>query len=77
MDMNLNLTLYSVANVKDFIAITNNYGYHQELRQGRFVVDAKSILGVMSLNLSKPVTYYCETFDAGLKDKLRAYTAEA
>ena len=42
--------------VKAFVSIVNRYPYDMDLRAGRHVVDAKSILGIFSLDLSKPIT---------------------
>ena len=39
-----------------------------DLRSGRYVVDAKSILGIFSLDLSKPVTL--EIYDDNCDDLL-------
>ena len=38
------------------VNITNRYPFTIQLRQGRYVVDGKSILGVCSLERSKPIT---------------------
>ena len=48
--------------VKTFVNIVNRYDYDMDLRAGRHVVDAKSILGIFSLDWSKPVTMeiYCD-----------------
>jgi phosphotransferase system HPr-like phosphotransfer protein len=43
-------------NVKQFVNIVNRYNFDMDLRAGRHVVDAKSILGIFSLDLSKPIT---------------------
>ena len=43
-------------NVKSFVNIITRYPYDVDLRSGRHVVDAKSILGIFSLDLSKPIT---------------------
>lgn len=42
--------------VKTFVNAVNRYPYEMDLRAGRHVVDAKSILGIFSLDLSKPIT---------------------
>jgi phosphocarrier protein HPr len=42
--------------VKTFVNMVNKYPYDMDLRAGRHVVDAKSILGIFSLDLSKPIT---------------------
>ena len=41
--------------VKTFVNTVNRYPYEMDLRAGRHVVDAKSILGIFSLDLSKPI----------------------
>ena len=41
--------------VKTFVHAVNRYPYEMDLRAGRHVVDAKSILGIFSLDLSKPI----------------------
>ena len=43
-------------NVKQFVNVVSAYPYDMDLRAGRHVVDAKSILGIFSLDLSKPIT---------------------
>ena len=40
-------------NVKRFVEIVSRYPYEMDLRAGRYVVDAKSLLGIFSLDLSK------------------------
>lgn len=42
--------------VKDFVNIMSRYSFDADLRSGRYVVDAKSLLGIFSLDLSKPIT---------------------
>jgi phosphotransferase system HPr-like phosphotransfer protein len=42
--------------VKSFVSIVQKYSYDIDLRSDRYVVDAKSILGIFSLDLSKPIT---------------------
>ena len=42
--------------VKQFVNVVSAYPYDMDLRAGRHVVDAKSILGIFSLDLSKPIT---------------------
>ena len=40
----------------EFVNTVNRYSYEMDLRAGRHVVDAKSILGIFSLDLSKPIS---------------------
>ena len=50
-----NLMLSSINDVKDFVNIVCRYDFDVDLTSGRYVVDAKSIMGIFSLNLSKPI----------------------
>jgi len=52
----VNIKLSMAENVKRFVNIVSKYPYEIDIRSGRHVVDAKSILGIFSLDLSKPVT---------------------
>ena len=49
------ISLKMAEHVKEFVSIVAKYPYDIDLRSGRFVVDAKSILGIFSLDLSKPI----------------------
>ena len=62
----VNIKLSLTENVKVFNNIVNRYRYDIDLRSGRHVVDAKSILGIFSLDLSKPVTL--EVYDDNCED---------
>lgn len=50
-----NIALNSIIDVKEFANIVNRYSYDIDLASSRYVVDAKSILGIFSLDLSKPI----------------------
>ncbi|NLY42372.1 MAG: HPr family phosphocarrier protein, partial [Clostridiaceae bacterium] len=50
-----NIMLHSITDVKDFVNIVNRYDFDVDLSSGRYVVDAKSIMGIFSLDLSKPI----------------------
>ena len=49
------IKLSLVENVNRFVNIVTRYPFEMDLRAGRHVVDAKSILGIFSLDLSKPI----------------------
>ena len=50
-----NILLASINDVKEFVNIVAKYDFDIDLTSGRYVVDAKSIMGIFSLNLSKPI----------------------
>ena len=51
----LTISLEVAQRVKEFVAITQNCECEILLKSGKYVVDAKSILGIFSLDLSKPI----------------------
>lgn len=52
----VDIALKNTEHVSALVNITNRYPFIIQLRQGRYVVDGKSILGVCSLQHSKPIT---------------------
>ena len=70
----VNIKLSLAENVKSFVNIVNRYPYDVDLRAGRHVVDAKSILGIFSLDLSKPITLevYSDNCD-DLMDEIKPF----
>lgn len=52
----IQISLQMASQVKKFVNIVQNYTFDIELKSERYVVDAKSLLGIFSLDLSKPVT---------------------
>lgn len=73
--MKLTLKLNSLDEVKKFIDITSRYGENLTLDNGRYVVDAKSILGIFSMDLSKPVILVCDSEVDELKKDLAPFIA--
>lgn len=47
--------------VKKFVDIANQKDYDIELLSGKYVVNAKSIMGVFSLDLTKPIVMVAHT----------------
>ena len=70
----LDITLSATDKVRSFVNLANQYPCHIYLRQGRATVDAKSVLGVFSLDLTQPITVdvYCDHHQE-LLDALDAY----
>ena len=64
------IRLSLVENVNKFVNIVSRYPFEMDLRAGRHVVDAKSILGIFSLDLTRPITLevYSDECDELLKE---------
>ena len=51
----LQVVLGSINDVKEFVNAVSRYPFDIDLTSDRYVVDAKSIMGIFSLDLSKPI----------------------
>ena len=51
----IQISLQMASSVQEFVNIVQKYAFEIDLRCDRYVVDAKSILGIFSLDLSKPI----------------------
>ncbi len=58
------VSLRAIDDVKDFVNTIMRFEFDIDLVSGRYAIDAKSIMGIFSLDLSKPI-------------ELRAYTDDA
>ena len=52
----IKISLEMAQKVKEFVALTQDCPYEILLKSGKYVVDAKSILGIFSLDLTKPLS---------------------
>ena len=71
------LTIYlnSIDKVKSFVNTVNTFDTDFDLVSGRYVIDAKSIMGIFSLDLSKAVElqiHDCDNMDE-VVEKLKVY----
>ena len=63
----------SIVDAKNFVNIVNTCDFDIDLESGRYLVDAKSIMGIFSLDLSKPIKMHVYTenltaFEQQIKD---------
>ena len=49
------ISLNSIDKVKSFVNSITQFEFDFDLVSGRYVIDAKSIMGIFSLDLSKPI----------------------
>lgn len=54
------LSLSSIETVKKFVCLANKYDFPISLLSDKYKIDAKSIMGIFSLDLSKPVKLQVE-----------------
>ena len=54
--LQFNINLRSIEDVKNFVTAASMVNCDIDVLSGRYLVDAKSIMGLFSLDLNKPVT---------------------
>ena len=52
----ITIALNTINDVKFFVNTVSRYDFDVDLISGRYAVDAKSIMGIFSLDLSKPIS---------------------
>ena len=57
------IRLQTIPQVQSFINTVSRFTSDADLSSGKYVVDAKSIMGIFSLNLMQPVTLTVEGTD--------------
>ena len=55
------ISLQAINDVKEFVNIVMRYDFDIDLVSGRYAIDAKSIMGIFSLDLSKPIELNAHT----------------
>ncbi|HCR44028.1 MAG TPA: PTS sugar transporter [Ruminococcaceae bacterium] len=67
------ISIDTVEKVKEFSSITTKENIDGELVQGIHIVDAKSVMGFFSLDLSRPVTLNIHSDDKTILDKISKF----
>ena len=69
------ISLKSIDKVKSFVNEITKYDYDFDLVSGRYVIDAKSIMGIFSLDLSKPIdlAIHAEANEDEILEALKPY----
>ena len=57
----MKIKLTNVQDIRDFVNEVILVAYEVDLVQGRYVIDAKSIMGIFSLDLLSPITLKAHT----------------
>lgn len=69
------ISLNSIDKVKAFVNTVTQFDYDFDLISGRYTIDAKSIMGIFSLDLSKPIdlAIHVENDEADILEALEPY----
>ena len=71
----ITIRLNSIDKVKEFVRVITNFDNDFDVRSGRYTVDGKSILGIFSLDLARPLELdiYGDNIDA-VVEALQSFT---
>ena len=71
------VNINTINDVKNFVSIVSRCDYDVDIVSGRYAIDAKSIMGIFSLDLSKELTLNIHSDDcAEFLDEIKDYIAE-
>lgn len=59
-----NVKITTIDDVKKFVSTVMTFDYDIDLVSGRYAIDAKSIMGIFSIDLSKELKLVAHTNDA-------------
>lgn len=65
---NIRVKFNNMEEIESFVDTCKDFRQRVELKQGRYIVDAKSILGVLSLRISEPMVVEIITIDKNIKN---------
>ena len=68
----IKVKLDSVDKVKEFVDVAGQFAEDLDLAHGKYVIDAKSIMGIFSLDLSKPLDLTINSNDSGRVKEISA-----
>ncbi|EOS59715.1 MULTISPECIES: HPr family phosphocarrier protein [unclassified Anaerotruncus] len=72
------IKLDTINDVKNFVNIVSKYDFDMDLMSGRYAVDAKSIMGIFSLDLAKPIKMEIYSDDCpDLMSEIQPFVSEA
>ena len=69
----VNVKFNSVNQIRQFVDIIDKFDLSFDLGEGRRTVDAKSILGVMALDLTRPLRLRYDSDDERIREKLTPF----
>ena len=68
----IQISLSSIQDVREFVDTVSKFNTEIDLSSGRYVVDAKSIMGIFSLDLMHPITLSAHTDDVAEEQEIVA-----
>ncbi len=71
------IRINAIDDVKNFVALVTRVDYDVDIISGRYAIDAKSIMGIFSLDLSKELELRIHSDDCGdFLDEIKDYIVD-
>ena len=64
------IKLSDIGHIRNFGSLLSKYSVELDLQQGRYVVDAKSPMGIYALDLLNPINFIIHSDDDSLADAI-------
>lgn len=64
------IKLYGVEEVKKFVNTISKYDFEFDLKSGRYIIDAKSMIGIFSLDLKNDLILVIHCDDENMLDEV-------
>ncbi|PWM24074.1 MAG: serine kinase [Clostridiales bacterium] len=65
------IRLNTINDVRKLVSVVEKYPFSVDLSEGRYIVDAKSLMGIFSLDLLQPIKLIAEKDDPQLFEDLK------
>lgn len=70
------IRLNTINDVRKLVSVVEKYPFSVDLSEGRYIVDAKSLMGIFSLDLLQPIKLIAEKDDPQLFEDLKDLIVE-
>ena len=70
------IKLQTINDVRKLVSVVEKYPFSVDLSEGRYLVDAKSPMGIFSLDLLQPIKLIAEKDDPNLFEELKDIIVE-
>lgn len=73
----VNIRLSTIEDIRNFVSAILTFDFEVDLQSGRYLIDAKSIMGIFSLDLMNPIRLIAHTDNAeALFSKIKPFVVE-
>ena len=70
------IKLQTINDVRKLVSVVEKYPFSVDLSEGRYLVDAKSLMGIFSHDLLQPIKLIAEKDDPNLFEELKDIIVE-